>query len=94
MHPSQVHEVPEFSPETVQSLTDIANNFSIEDALQVKRVRPLSSKLMPLESSAASFHGRHTLPGFGIHPGTLERFPGLQSNHTPLAGADGLSGLV
>eukprot|EP00891_Asterochloris_glomerata_P004418 jgi/Astpho2/4418/fgenesh1_pg.00067_%23_26_t len=34
----EVHEVPEFSPETVQSLTDIANNFSIEDALQVKRV--------------------------------------------------------
>ena len=63
MHPLQVQEVPEFSPETVQSLTDIADNFSIEDALQVKKVRPLSSKLLRRHTTAASPHGRKPLPG-------------------------------
>ena len=49
--------------ETVQSLTDIGNNFSIEDALQVKKVRPLSSKLMRLPTNAASHQRMKALPG-------------------------------
>lgn len=36
----QVVEVPPFGPEAVALLENLATNFSLEDALAVKKVRP------------------------------------------------------